>query len=80
MGDTTTDPIAAWLTDTRNGTRAIRWPDDVDHLLAAIEGVLEVTDPLKNPNLGGMFMAALHLQVREAISRELLGEGESDAH
>jgi hypothetical protein len=47
---------------------------DVPRLLAAVEAVLEITDPLKNESLGGTFMAALHLQVLAAITSALLGE------
>jgi len=42
-------------------------------LLAAIDRALELTNPLTNPTLGGTFLAAVGVQVREAILAELTG-------
>jgi hypothetical protein len=45
--------------------------NDVPRLLAAIGRALELTDPLRNPTLGGTFLGAVGIQVREAILAEL---------
>lgn len=62
---TSTDPLAAKLTDLREN--GLTWPDDVEHLLAAVEAVLGVA--------ATTIPAPCADRIREAISRKLLGEG-----
>ncbi len=47
---------------------------DVPRLLAAIDRALALTDPFTNPTKGGTFLAAVGVQVREAILAELAGD------
>jgi hypothetical protein len=49
---------------------------DVPRLLAIIDQVLELTDPLQAPSPGGMFVDAVGVRVRRVIVAELRGEGE----
>jgi hypothetical protein len=50
------------------------WRPDVPCLLAAIDRALELTDPFTNPTKGGTFLAAVGVQVREAMLAELTRE------
>lgn len=72
-------PYAEYWPNEADAAFIVAARSDVPRLLAAVEAVLKVTDPLENETLGGMFMAALHLQVRAAISRALLSEQDSAA-
>lgn len=60
-----TDPLAAKIADMREN--GLTWPDDVEHLLAAVEAVLDVA--------ATAIPAPCADRIREAISRKLLGEG-----
>jgi len=53
------------------------WKTDIPRLLAAIGHALELTDPFTNPTKGGTFLAAVGVQVREAILAELAGNAEN---
>lgn len=59
-------------------TRVAAAESDRDRLLGAVKAALLVTDPLTNETKGGMFMAALNVQVRETVLRELLSKEETD--
>lgn len=53
---------------------------DVPRLLAAIGRALELTDPFTNPTKGGTFLAAVGMQVREAILAELADDDACREH
>jgi len=48
--------------------------DDMPRLLAAVDQALKLTNPFTNPTKGGTFLAAVGVQVREAMLAELTRE------
>lgn len=65
---------SAWSGNLQVWTRVAAAERDRDRLLGALRAALLVTDPLTNETKGGMFMAALNMQVRETVLRELLSK------
>jgi hypothetical protein len=71
----------AYLEDDRRHGRqsSVLLEVDVPRLLAAVDAVLKRTVVLEHPTLGGMAVAALQIEIRDAIREALTGkEGSGD--
>lgn len=69
--DTLIPPVGGTIPVATFNAAQDRLAERVPALLAAINKALELTDPLRNPTLGGTFLGAVGVQVREAILAEL---------